>query len=68
MHASQIYKIILRMHNKTVKKSQKKGQFISGINFSDLATVFKKHPFLFVNIAQLISSFKKSCRDVLIYK
>jgi len=42
------------MHNKSVKKSQKEGQFISCINLSDLPTVFKKHPLLFVNIAQLV--------------
>ena len=40
MHALQMYKNILRMHNKTVKKSQKEGQFISCINFSDLTSVF----------------------------
>jgi hypothetical protein len=54
MHALQIYKILLCMHNKSVKKSQKEGQFISCINLSDLPTVFKKHPLLFVNIAQLV--------------
>ncbi len=42
------------MHNKSVKKSQKKGQFISCINLSDLPTILTKPPSLFVNIAQLI--------------
>jgi len=42
------------MHNKSVKKSQNDGQFISCINLSDLPTVLKKYPPLFVNIAQPI--------------
>lgn len=54
MHALQIYKKILCMHNKFVKKSQKEGQFISCINLSDLLTVFKNQTSILVNIAQLI--------------
>ncbi len=40
MRALQMYKNILRMHNISVKISQKEGQFISCINLSDLSTVF----------------------------
>ncbi len=47
------------MHNKSVKKSQKKSQFILGTNFSNLASVLKRLPFLFVNIAQLNYLFEK---------